>query len=79
MKNLAQQVKMVQEEPCKSLQKQGLSTKQEGDDYPYPGLKEALNESSKVLIRTQLQEEHGESSPVSLLPEEIFQNRKIQQ
>ena len=32
-----------------------LSTKQVEDEYPYPGLKETLNESSKLLIRNQFQ------------------------
>ena len=56
MKNLAQQVKRVQEPAEPSL-----STKQVGDNYPHSGLKEAPNEASKLLIRTQLQVLHGDS------------------
>ena len=39
----------------KRLQNEGLSTKQVSNDDPYPGHKEALKESCKLLIRTQLQ------------------------
>ena len=72
MKNLAQQEKGFKRSLGESLQNQGLSMKQVGDDHPYPGLKEALKESSMLLNRIQLQILQGESWPVCLLPEEII-------
>ena len=63
----------------KKLAEPRLKYKQVGDDYPYPGLKEALKESSKLPVRTELQITTWRELTCIPIVEQALVNKKTQQ